>query len=317
MTRVDYILLDMNPGCDRWLVIGKPSAFQRVFRADSVKIVASGKGINVARCFARMGFHRYTGLYIAGGDMGRMLTKMVIREGLDMRAIGIQDETRVNMTALLTYQQETITFNEPGPHILEDEIHAFFSVYRKMLDDHPGADVVISGSAAADFSVSHYLRLLAYARETDHRLMIDIGGAWLKKSVGDALDTLKINREEFKHAFGIDAMLEQEKMKRFINRHPIRTIIVTDGANGSVAYSSAGESWTGEFNASAAGGYAVGSGDSFMAGYLAAKAAGAGICEALKEATAYGMANARVFEPAMIDPKLVREAYPYIIVKRL
>ena len=317
MTPVEYILLDMNPGCDRWLVIDRPSAFEKVYRADSVKTVASGKGINVARCFHRMGFHDYTGLYIAGGDVGKMLVKRIGREGLNMRAIPIHDETRVNMTALLTYKRDTITFNEPGPHMEQAEISAFFEAYERILDENPGACVVVSGSASADFDTDSYLRLLESARKKKRRLMIDIGGEWLKSSASGATDTLKVNREEFRYAFGIDAMLEQDQMKRFIDRHAVHTVIVTDGVNGSIAYDSAGGIWDTNIHTSAAGGYAVGSGDSFFAGYLMATASDAGISEALRYATACGIANAQVFEPAMIDPQRVRDAYQYIKVKQI
>lgn len=315
MSKASYVLLSLNPGYDRWLEISHPSAFERVYRADSVRVVASGKGINVARCFTRMGFHDYTGLCIAGGQTGALLDRAIKGEGLRLETFFIEEETRVNVTALMTYRQDTLTLNESGPRIRPEETQGFFKEYERMLGENGGARVVVSGSAPVGFDTDDYLRLIDTARGLGHRLIIDIGGQWLIDSVKGPVDTLKINREEFMQAFQFDGFADPGRALGFSRDHRIDTLVITDGVRGAVAADAARGTWRARFDPSRSGAYAVGSGDSFLAGYLIARAKGDDLAGSLREATAFGMANSLKLEPAMIDAADVESARRHVTVE--
>lgn len=311
------LLLSLNPGYDRWLEIRTPSAFERIYRADAVRVVASGKGVNVARCFERMGFDDYAGLMIIGGATGRQLLHATQLEGLKLSPFEIAGDTRVNVTALLTYQQDTLTLNEPGPQMQPEEVEGFLRCYADMLSHYPGAWMVISGSAPRGFDTAAYLRLLSLARDGGHPLTVDISGPWLKASVEGPLETLKINREEFTAAFAFDPFEDWPRTRDFARRHAIHTLILTDGARGSVALDASGEALRARFLPEGMGAYAVGSGDSYMAGYLMARFAGEGLSGAIAQATAFGMANAYQLEPALIHPDSVARAASFVRVEPL
>lgn len=312
-----YILLSMNPGYERWLGMDNPPAVKGVYRASTVEKVASGKGVNVARCFLRMGFYDYGGLYIAGGDIGALLEKELKNEGIALEPFHIADETRVNVIAMLGYDKSSIVINEPGPVMEKEEIRAFYARYLKMLKENPAAGVIISGSAPRGFGEEDYLSLLDGARRMGNPLVVDIGGKLLVQSVKGPLDVLKINREEFLAAFGFDPWEHGEEAWGFALNHKINTLIVTDGLEGSRAWNKEEGQFFARFDHRCAGSYAVGSGDSYLAGYLMAWARGMDMKEALRQATALGMANAHVLAPGMVDEKTVSQMAPNIWVEAL
>ena len=54
-------------------------------------------------------------------------------------------------------------------------------------------------------------------------------GRWLQIAAEFPLRLLKVNREEFKEAFYLDAFIFDHNLKRFKNQRRIQDLVVTDG----------------------------------------------------------------------------------------
>lgn len=303
-----YLLLSMNPGFDRWHIVETEPKLPRVCRANKALGIVSGKGLNVARAFHRLGFENYSCLNIEGGRIGRLISAACRDEGLNVQGFEVGDESRINLTILKEYERDTMSYNEPGPCLLPAETGGFLHAVRERLASNPDAALVISGSAPDGFDLAAYLRMLDDARADGHPVMADIGGAWLPETVGGPLALLKINREEFELAFGFDGYADTAALTCFAMRKGIKTVVLTDGASGSISVS--GHDVVRCTLLQGCGGcWAVGSGDAFFAGYLSALADECPPAECMKVANACGIANTFVYGPCTFDAAAVKDCY--------
>ena len=308
-----YIILSLNPGFDRWLVVNTPPKLPRVCRADRALSIVSGKGINVARVFAGLGFGDYTVLNLEGGEIGRLIAESCLVEGIKLENFPIAGENRINTTIIKEYEKDTMTYNEPGPSLSSDEAAGFLSLVKKRLDENPGAALVLSGAAPDGFDMNIYLELLKYARESGHGIMADVGGEWLDATLGGPIELLKINREEFALGFGFDGYADTQALGRFMAEREICSVVLTDGSDGSLTLDRDGLVRC--TLASGCGGYwAVGSGDAFYAGYLYALSLEKNTAERMIFANACGIANTTVYGPCTFEAGAARDFEKFVSV---
>lgn len=296
-----FVILSMNPGYDRWLFVHKESPFPTVVRADSVLKLISGKGLNLARVFNNLGFTNYCALNLIGGEIGDILNSHASKEGLITQPCFVEDETRINIGVIRTYNKTLTTYNEPGPIVQETEVNQYIAQAKELLLREKNSCLVFSGSAPRGFGASHVLTLVKWANKQNIPVCVDIGGEWLEAVVAYPLHLLKINREEFFHAFHIDVK-EKEKIRDFKNAHKITTLVITDGERGSYAWGEENEFFHCTVqNIEDSVGFTVGCGDSFLAGYLIEMANGSNLKEKLLIGNACGIANTRRYGPAVFS----------------
>lgn len=308
----NYIILSMNPGFDRWLFVESPSPFERVIRADSALKIVSGKGINVARVFNTLGFGRYICANISGGRIGKLIEEDLSTEGLRVESFPVREDSRINFGLMRTYDRSMQVFNEPGPKIDAAEVRGYISFVQSLILRFPSPTFVISGSAPVGFSAEDLLSLIAWASSHGIDVCADIGGAWLKRAVENPLHTLKINREEFEHGFGIDGG-DREAALRFKKRFNLRNLIITDGSRGCLAWDETDSGYEARIReTSGSTGFTVGCGDSFFAGYLAGIAKGKSFPDCLVLANACGIANTLHYGPAVFEPADVERSISLI-----
>lgn len=295
---IEFIILSMNPGFDRWLVVHNKPPFETVVRADSVLKLVSGKGINLARVLSTFDFENYECLNIIGGEIGRLIEQSCRTEGLRTTSFYVADESRINFSVIRTFDRTIQTFNEPGPVLSDTEVNGYIDLVKKILLDKEEPYLVISGSASKGFSTAQLTDLIGWASHRGIKVCIDIGGEWLKSVVEHPIELLKINREEFHLAFGFD-ILERERLDEFKKKHQIRDLIITNGKHGSYAWNATGEKYHVTVkDLDDAVGFTVGCGDSFFAGYLLGVSQETVFKDRLLLANACGIANTRNYGPA-------------------
>ncbi len=311
----NYIILSMNPGFDRWLFVESPSPFETVIRADSAIKLVSGKGINVARVFNTLGFGRYICANISGGRIGKLIEEDCRAEGLRVESFNVREDNRINFGVMRTYDRSIQVFNEPGPKLDSGEVKGYISFVQRIISRSAGPVLVISGSAPVGFSAEDLLSLIAWASSHGIDVCADIGGAWLKRAVENPLHTLKINREEFEHGFGIDGR-DREAALRFKKRFNLRNLVITDGKRGCRAWDETDSGYEARIRETGGStGFTVGCGDSFFAGYLAGIAKGKSFPDCLALANACGIANTLHYGPAVFEPADVERSIPLIDIR--
>ncbi|WP_122643310.1 1-phosphofructokinase family hexose kinase [Luxibacter massiliensis] len=343
-----FFILNMNPGYDQWHLICRKPAAENVYRSDEVLRAPSGKGLNTARLLHRVGYEDYVCINILGGGTGRLISELARCEGLHCREYPIQDESRINTCVTLEYGQKTISYNAPGPVMSGKEAEGFtrflcscisqeeqksmgegrpaalekrhivpggMPLIEGKVPESPGKEktgLVISGAPCRGISLEWFQDILGEAALGGQELFVDISGEWLKEAVEFPLQLLKVNREEFKEVFHVDAFLFTEDLKRFKNGHGIENLIVTDGKNGCIACGSQNTYIWSRIEGMTGGCYAVGSGDSFLGGYLACYGRGLDLKTCVEYGNACGLANTFQLTPAMINKEDVEGLLQYV-----
>ena len=312
------VILNMNPGWDHWIFVKNPPQFTDVVRADSMFTMVSGKGTNVARVFNTLEFHNYRCMTVVGGLVGERIKQDFEKEHIHAIYHLVTDESRINFCVIREYEQNSLQiFNELGPSLSSSEAKGYIDSVQTLLEGLPLSPLVISGSAVRGITSEYLNSLIAYSVSNNHPVYADIGGEWLKQIVAYPISLLKVNREEFLHAFGID-MSETDKVSRFKDSHGIETIIITDGGNGCHGWDGNG----GLFKATVSDppqsvGFTIGCGDSFLAGYLTGCSHNLSFEDRLLLANACGVANTLSFGPAKFTLEDLESSYEYVKVESL
>ncbi|MFT4210700.1 MAG: PfkB family carbohydrate kinase [Microbacterium sp.] len=240
----------------------RPGAIHRPFE---VVRLAGGKGFNLARAALRLGEHVEV-IAALGGPTGERVAELARGEGIRLTRIDATGETR---TCVSVVGQEVTEINERAPASdLAALVRAAPSTSR----------LVVSGSVEGDIDALGG-RVVA----------VDTSGAALAALVAHGADLVKVNRAEAAEAIGRDGTALE--LASALRERGIRTVVVTDGADGAVAIDAQG-AWRAEPDP-LRGRYTVGSGDSFFAGLLVAQERGQSLPLALRLASAAGSANTR------------------------
>lgn len=288
-----------NPAMDRTEEI---EAFRphQVNRALVSSPRAGGKSFIVARALRRLQ-HEVTLYGFLGGPTGEYLRAECAKLGIRDRHTAIEGETRINTVLVDRHSGLATVINEPGPEISLTEADR---LRQALNDDLVAGDVlVLSGSVPRGIPRDIYASLITSARERSVRTIVDAEGEVLVSAVTASPWAVKCNLQEFQ-AIAPDApdevTSEAARRRLFDCMHVVvgsgvQLVIVTLGASGLLAVSR-----TEAFQVSAAPVVAknpTGSGDTFLAAFVAACSSGSTLEYALQFGAAAASANAAVLVP--------------------
>lgn len=273
-----------NPALDRTLVL--PSLeVGAVHRAQEKLVAAGGKGINVARAARLLGSSVLCAGPVGGRD-GDLLAALVQAEGLAAQWTSIKEETRTCLILVSPVGQATV-INEQGP-LLDAE--SWQRLHADVLSASQVAQYIcFCGSLPPGVSHDQIRLLLLALRDTGKDFWVDSSGPALRAAAELGGIPLKINQHE------AAALLDElssapEMLAQAIHATTAAPVILTLGARGVLHYAGA-EMLVAE-PPSIEVVSPVGSGDSALAGWLAALEQGQTTAEALRWAAASGTANA-------------------------
>ncbi|HYO88630.1 MAG TPA: 1-phosphofructokinase family hexose kinase [Candidatus Limnocylindrales bacterium] len=277
-----------NPAVDRTLVVPHLQ-LDGVNRAVECRTAAGGKGVNVARAAQTLG-ETVLCMGFVGGVQGALFEELAHRDGLYARWTRIGGETRACTILLDPEAGHNTVINEQGPPTTEADWLRFRDDTRAAASG--AAAACICGSAPPGSPISGYAALVASLHAVGLPVWVDVSGAPLAAVRLLAGVHLKINRDE------ASALLHQplERLEDVLaaadalRREGQRSVIITRAAGGAVLASDRGR-WHARPPAIKRNN-AVGSGDSFLAGLLAALVRGEDEATALAWGTAAGAANA-------------------------
>lgn len=298
-TPVRIAVVGPNPAMDRTEEIARFRPHE-VNRALVSSPRAGGKSFIVARALRRL--ERDVTLYgFLGGATGLYLREECVRLGIRDRHTPIDGETRINTVIVDRHSGLATVINEPGPQITGPEASA---LRRSLEEDLATGDMlVLSGSLPRGIEPGLYADLVSTARDRGALAIVDAAGEVLVRAAAAGPWAVKCNVHEF-GAIAPDApddVTSPESLQmlfecmRAVVDSGVQLVIVTLGARGLLALSSEGA-----FELSAAPVTAMnptGSGDTFLAAFVAAHSRGASLVDALRFGTAAASANAAVLVP--------------------
>lgn len=253
---------------------------------------AGGKGLNVSRVLVQLGDDVVaTGLL--GGHSGAYLGDLMDADGICHRFTPIAGESRTCI-ALLHDGNQT-EFLESGPTVSADELAAFTDNYRDLVAD---ADcVTISGSLPRGVEADYYAELVRIAAEAGKPVLLDTSGAALDAALAAPVKPtlVKPNLTEINALLGTSFTTDEaDALGDAVAADPrfagISWVVVTMGGAGAVAFHE-GRRYRVTTPPIAAVN-ATGSGDSTIAGFAHAIAAGSDDATVLKCGNTCGKLNA-------------------------
>jgi len=278
--------LTLNPTIDTALEAEAMVHTDKI-RTAGERLDPGGGGINVARVLVRFGAP-VAAIFMAGGSTGRLLDRLLQREGVERICVPIAGETRVSVTVYERSTGHEYRLVPEGPVLSEPE----WQECLRQIGETECDWFVASGSLPGGVPHDFYARVAEILRDRATRFVVDAPAGQLAPALaGGGLFLVKPSRDELEQLSGA-ALTEIESVVEAARR------IVSDGSAQNVAVSLGGDGavlvdGSGAFGLPAAlvaARSAVGAGDSFLAAMTYAFASGADRSTALRLGVAAGAA---------------------------
>jgi tagatose 6-phosphate kinase len=289
-----------------------------IHRPDLLSAVPGGKAINVARAAIQLGLPASV-VPVVGGHAGAWLEDALAATGIGSRPVRVPGETRTCLSVLDRSTGRLTEFYEAGLMLGEADWPAVeAAIAAEIADDPAGTVVVVSGSLPQGAPEDACARLVRLVHDTGGRCVVDIGGRPLELALAAGPWLVKVNAEEAAGASGIPARGEPEALAaaQALQAAGAALVVVTRGVHGSLALEADGTTWR-IGPAPEQGPFSVGSGDSMLAGLLAALARGEPLGEAARRGAAAGTANALHPGQGHIDRDDIARLLPGITLEAL
>lgn len=277
------LTLTLNPCIDKNTSVDQVVSENKM-RCERPHFDPGGGGINVSRAIRKLGGES-TALYTQGGPTGEMLKQLLEKEGLDHRAIPIQDWTRENFIALETATGLQYRFGLPGPGLYDQE-------WQNILADLSNLDFcpdyfVLSGSLPLKVPDDFYARCVRTAHAWGSRVVLDASKAPLRKAFREGLFLLKPNLVELEEIAGqplTNLSAQKKALISLVQQGVAENIVVSLGASGALGATQTGCYFAGAPDVPVKS--KVGAGDSMVGGLVLGFSKGWDF----KTALAYGVA---------------------------
>jgi 1-phosphofructokinase family hexose kinase len=310
------LTVTLNAAIDRTVAV--PSFRQgHRHRAVEASTVAGGKGVNVARALKLLE-RPVIATGLAGGPTGARLMERLAEESILTDFTWIAGESRTNLAVIDPTSGEQTEINERGPDVKPDELERFLE---KLLYLARGARVcVIAGSLPPSVPAAFAARMVAELKDLEVETIVDTEGEPLEAALraGPAVVTPNAGEAEgaVGHEFndrddlisGLRSLIELGAAEAAITREHGCIASVLDGEE-RCAY----EVTAPELEPVAS----VGSGDAFLAGFVACRFEGAPPEECLRQAVACGAESTQHFGAGTIDPEEIRRLLSQVEVTEL
>lgn len=294
------LCVSLNPAIDRRLHLPRFMPGE-VNRATSVDPAAGGKAAHVAFAARALGVEvRWLGFL--GGTEGESCRAGIEDRGVTPISVRIRNRTRTNLELIDEASGAVTEVLEPGPLITEGEAASFLAEFEKQVGDCPL--VVASGSLPPGLPSSFYATLVSRAKNEGCRMFVDTSGEALVHTLAAMPALIKPNRQEAEALLErkIETIAESAAAANELRLHGPETVIVSLGAQGAIAVTDQALYGRAPLRKVLS---AVGSGDSFLAGWAVGTLRGLDSGECLRLAIACGTANCLAATPGAISPKAV------------
>ncbi|MGB8315989.1 MAG: 1-phosphofructokinase family hexose kinase [Aestuariivirga sp.] len=279
------LTITLNPAIDMTGVaeVVRPT---RKTRMTTTKYEPGGGGINVARVIAVLGGDAEA-VYLAGGELGSFLDRLLQECNIRCRSIPISGQTRISFMVREKTTGFEYRFIPAGSPVQREDMEPCFDAILSQTSGY----VVASGSLPLGAPADTYARMARSSAGKRLKFVLDTSGAGLKVALETArLFLVKPSRGEFEQLAG--QKLDEEGIRNvaagLVARGAAEFVAVTMGADGALLASASGILRLPAIPVSVRS--AVGAGDSFVGAMVWAMSQGRSPEEAFKLGIAAGAA---------------------------
>ena len=310
------ITVTLNAAIDKTLAVPNFRLGRR-HRAVEQTAMAGGKGVNVARALRALG-QPVIATGIAGGPTGTRIVEHLTDEGILNDFVRIREESRTSTAVVDPTSGEQTEINEHGPHVSDQELDLFVD---KLLYLAKGAEVcVFAGSLPRGVDTGLYGRLIEELKRLDVMTVLDSEGEPMQIATRRGPDVVSPNELEAEGLVGHEFSDDEDR------RNAVGEMIEL-GANESIMTLPAGclamlgESGERRLYRATLDPLepvsAIGSGDAFLAGFVAARYGDGDVDACLRFAVACGAESTQHFGAGVLDRREVERLAPEVRVEEL
>ncbi len=310
------LTVTLNAAIDRTVAVPNFRIGQR-HRAVEARTMAGGKGVNVARALRLLG-RPVIAAGMAGGGSGTRLLEQLREESVLTAFTRISGETRTNLAVIDPTTGEQTEINDRGPEVTDEEVERFVE---KLLYLAPGSSVcVLAGSVPPGAPEDIYARLIGELRGAGVLTVLDADGEQMRAGLRAEPAVVAPNvgeaEEAVGHEFndiddfrsGLSILLEMGAGEAMITSETGCVAIVGEGAERR-SY----EARIDQLEPVTT----VGSGDCFLAGYVAARFEDASPRDCLAFGVACGAESTQHFGAGTLDRREVDRLLARVEVSEL
>jgi 1-phosphofructokinase family hexose kinase len=309
------ITVTLNAAIDKTLAVPNFRLGRR-HRAVEQTAMAGGKGVNVARALKSLG-QPVIATGVAGGPTGTRIIDHLTEEGILNDFVRIREESRTSTAVIDPTSGEQTEINEHGPHVSEQELELFVD---KLLYLAKGADIcVFAGSLPRGVEPGLYARLVEEMRRLGVTVVLDAEGEPLRLATRAYPDVVSPNELEAEELVGHEFSDEDDRrrgigeMVELGARESIMTLsdgcLALLGHGAPRLYRATLEPLEPVSS--------VGSGDAFLAGYVAARYGGSEPEACLRFGVACGAESTQHFGAGVLNQRGVERLVSEVRVEVL
>lgn len=285
---MNIVTLTLNPCIDvtRWV---------KDFGGDILRtdMQTGGKGINVSRVLANLGMDSHAVCPI-GTENGARFLEMAKAEGITISGVEVNSPTRVITTYVRQGDYAQQVDYVRGSELSQEELDA---LEEKVFECLPGAQVLaICGSASCEAAAGRVPGIIEKAKAMGIKVLLDSNGPALMHGIEAIPDIVKPNEDEMFALTGIKD--DPSKAANVLIQKGVAGVLASLGKVGCMYATWEMEEYCPAPKVETVN--AIGSGDSFVAGFLYGAVKGYDIRASLSIACAAGAANAAVFPAARV-----------------
>jgi 1-phosphofructokinase/tagatose 6-phosphate kinase len=298
------ITVTLNAALDKTLEVPNFRVGRR-HRSVEQTTMPGGKGVNIARALKRLGAPVIaTGL--AGGATGNMIVDALNDEAILNGFVRIREESRTNTAVLDPTTGVHTEINERGPAVSAHDLELFRD---KLLYLAKGASMcVFAGSLPRGVPPDVYAGLIRELKKQNVTTIVDTEGEPLRLAARAEPDLISPNELEAEELVGHefnDSSDRAEAVVEMTRLGPADAIMtVSDGCYAYVDEGSGPALYRVRIEEQEARS-TIGSGDAFLAGYIAARYQDRSPVECLRHGVACGAESVQHFGAGLIDPAAV------------
>ena len=310
------ITVTLNAAIDKTLEVPNFRLGRR-HRSVAQTTMPGGKGVNIARAIERLG-RPVVATGFTGGATGTRVVELLTEESILSDFVRIREESRTNTAVLDPTSGEQTEINERGPAVTKAEVDLFCD---KLLYLAQGAQMcVFAGSLPRDVDHDIYAQLIRDLQRLNVTTVLDTEGEPLRQAVRAEPTVVTPNVLEAEELVGHefnddeDRVIAVREMVELGAREAIMT--TTDGCFAQVLEDGRPQLYRARMDPLEPRA-SVGSGDAFLAGYVAARYGGGGPGDCLRFGTACGAESTQHLGAGVLDPRAVERLVEEISVERL
>src|SRR5579859_1114204 len=310
------ITVTLNAALDKTLEVPNFTPGRRHRTVDQTTM-PGGKGVNVARALKRLG-QPVIATGLAGGATGARIIEALGDEAILNGFVRVREESRTNTAVLDPTTGSHTEINERGPSVSAMELELFRD---KLLYLAKGASIcVFAGSLPRGVEPDIYAGLIRDVRRAGVLTILDTDGDPLRLAMRAEPDVVSPNELEAEELVGHEFNDDHDRAQAVVEMARLGAgeaiMTVPDGCFAQVTEDGAPVLYRVQVQEREVRSR-IGSGDAFLAGWVAARYTSRAPVECLRYAVACGAESTQHFGAGLLDPAKVERLLGEVAPERI